>query len=75
MAFWGCDYPVDAFPECEDQAQRPPLVGARASDRGGWPQVKRLKSDLSPWIVPRKDWHGIPLVAAGEAVRRDFRLH
>ena len=69
--FLGCDYPVDAFPECEDQAQRPPLIGARASDRGGWPQVKRLKSDLSPWIVPRKDWHGIPLVAAGEAVRRD----
>ena len=69
--FLGCDYPVHAYPECQDKAQRPLFVGARESNSDRWPQVRRLKSDSSPWIVPRKDWHGLPMAEAGEAVQRN----
>ncbi len=69
--FLGCDYPVHAYPECQDQAQRPLFVGDRESNSDRWPQVRRLKSDSAPWIVPRKDWHGLPLAEAGEAVQRN----
>ena len=69
--FLGCDYPVHAYPECQDKAQRPLFVGVRESNSDRWPQVRRLKSDSSPWIVPRKDWHGLPMAEAGEAVQRN----
>ncbi len=68
--FLGCEYPVHAYPECEDQAQRLLSVGARESDGERWPRMRRLKSDSSPWIVPRKDWQGLPLAEAGKAVRQ-----
>ena len=67
--FLGCDYPVHAYPECQDKVQRPLFVGDHESNSDGWPQVRRLKSDSSPWIVPRKDWHGLPMAEAGEAVQ------
>ena len=68
--FLGCDYPVHAYPECEDQAQHPLYLGVTESDSARWPQMKRLKSDSSPWIVPRTEWHGLPLSEASEAVQR-----
>ena len=67
--FLGCDYPVHAYPECQDKAQRPLFVGDHESNSDRWPQVRRLKSDSSPWIIPRKDWHGLPMAEAGEAVQ------
>ena len=69
--FLGCDYPVHAYPECQDKAQRPLFVGVRESNSDRWPQVRRLKSDSSPWIVPRKDWHGLPMAEAGEPFQRN----
>ena len=69
--FLGCDFPVHAYPECEDQPQRLLFVGARNSNSDRWPQVRRLKSDSSPWIVPREDWYGLPLAECGEAVQRN----
>ena len=68
--FLGCDYPVHPYPEREDQVQRVLFAGTRARDCDHWPRARRLKSDSSPWIVPRKDWHGLPLADAGEAVPR-----
>ena len=70
-SFLGCEYPVHTYPECEEQAQRLLFVGARESDCDRWSLVKRLKSDSSPWIVPRKDWQGLLLAEAGGAVQRD----
>lgn len=69
--FLGCDYPAHAYPECEDQAQRLLFVRARENEGDRWRQVRRLKSDSSPWIVPRKDWHGLPLAEAGEALQHN----
>ena len=69
--FLGCDYPAHAYPECEDQGQRPLLLRVHEGESDRWPQVRWLKSDSSPWIVPRKDWHGLPLEQAGEAVQRN----
>ena len=69
--FLGCDYPAHAYPECEDQVQRPLVVGAREKDSDRWSQVRWLKCDSSPWIVPLKDWYGLPLAETGEAVRRN----
>ena len=69
-SFLGCDYPAHQYPEFEDQVQRVLFVGTCESDSDQWPQARRLKSDSSPWIVPRKDWHGLPLAEAGEAVQR-----
>ena len=66
--FLGCDYPAHAYPECEDQVQRPLVVGTHENDSEWWSHGRRLKSDSSPWIVPRKDWHGPPLAKASQAV-------
>ena len=68
--FLGCDYPAHAYPDCGDQAQRTLFLGDRDSNSYQWPQTKWLKSDSSPWIVRQKDWHGLPLSEAGEAVQR-----
>ena len=62
--FLGCSYPAHAYPELEDLAQRSLVVKARESEGDGWRQTRRLKSDSSPWIVPRKDWNGLPLAEA-----------
>ena len=64
----GCDYPAHAYPECEDQVQRPLVCGASENNSDWRSEVKRLQSDSSPWIVHRKDWHGLPLAEATEAV-------
>ena len=68
--FLGCDYAVHPYPECQDQA-RPLFVGDRETNSDRWPQLTRLISDSSAWIVPRKDWHGLPMAEAGEAVQRN----
>ena len=70
--FLGCDYPAHNYPECKDQAQRLLSVKAREDTSDRWSHVKRLKSDSSPWIVPRKDWVGVPLAEAGEALQPNF---
>ena len=67
----GCEYPALAYPDYEDQVQRPLVVAAGKSHNGWRSQVKYLKRDSSPWIVPRRDWHGLPLAEAGEAVPLD----
>ena len=69
--FLGCDYPVHAYPEFEDQAQRVLCVGTSESDSDRWPQTRRLKSDSSPWIVSRKNWHGLPFAEARVGVPRN----
>ena len=69
--FLGCDYPAHAYPKSGDQAQRPLLVGDRESNSYRLPQAKWLKSDSSPWIVRRRDWHGLPLSEAGKTVQRN----
>ena len=70
--FLGCDYPAHGYPNCEDQGQRLLSVGANESTSVRWAQARWLKSDSSPWIVPRKDWLGLPLAESGNAVRPDF---
>ena len=71
--FLGCEYPAHPYPNYEDQVQRPLVVGADESHNGWKSQVRHLKRDSSPWIVPRKDWHGLPLAESGEAVPFDRR--
>ena len=68
--FLGCDYPVHPYPELEDQVQRVLFAGTRESDSDQRPRARRLTSDSSPWIVPRKDWRGLPLAETDEAVTR-----
>ena len=72
-SFLGCEYPAHAYPEYVDQVQRPLVVGARENHNGWWSQVNHLKRDSSPWIVPRRDWEGLQLAKAAEAVPLDFR--
>ena len=59
--FLGCDYPSAPYPKCEDQAQRKLSENDSHSSRNNLPATKRLKSDSSPWIAPRKNWDGVPL--------------
>ena len=72
-SFLGWEYPAHAYPEYVDQVQRPLVVGARENHNGWWSQVNHLKRDSSPWIVPRRDWEGLQLAKAAEAVPLDFR--
>ncbi len=66
----GCDYPAHAYPEHQDQLQR--RLFSRATSESSAPTgVRRLKSDSSPWIIPRKEWSGLPLAEPGETVRSD----
>ncbi len=62
--FLGCDYPSGQYPKCEDQAQRKLSVNCAQRTRNVLPTARRLKSDSSPWIAPRKNWHGVPLAEA-----------
>ena len=71
--FLGCEYPAHTYPECKDQGQRPLAVGARENHNAWLPQINHLKRDSSPWIVPRRDWEGLQLARAAEAVPYDFR--
>ena len=71
--FLGCDYPAHGYPNCEDQGQRLLSVGANESTSVRWAHARRLKCDSSPWIVPRKDWLGLPLAQSGHAVRPSFK--
>ncbi len=66
--FLGFEYPAHPYPDYEDQVQRPLVVGADENHNGWRPRVRHLKRDSSPWIVPRKDWRGLPLAETGEAV-------
>ena len=72
--FLGCEYPAYAFPECDDQVQRPLLLEAGENSSGRRFEAKRLKSDSSPWIVSRKDWQGLPLAKSSEVVQRDSSI-
>lgn len=58
--FLGCDYPSDQYPDSEDHAQRELSTRYRKNELR-FSAVRKLKSDLSPWIAPSKDWNGIPL--------------
>ncbi len=69
--FLGCEYPAHPYPDYEDQVQRPLVVGADESRNGWRPRIRHLKRDSSPWIVPGKDWRGLPLAETGEAVPLD----
>ena len=68
-SFLGCDYPAHAYPDCEDQPQRVLSLGTDCSRRDPRPAVRRLKSDSSPWIVPRRDWYGLPFAEHGQDTR------
>jgi len=59
--FLGCDYPSAPYPKCEDQAQRKLSVNGSQISRNNLPAARRLRSDSSPWIAPRKNWDGVPL--------------
>ena len=72
-SFLGCEYPAHEYPEYEDQGQRPLVVGAGENHNTWWSQVNHLKRDSSPWIVPRRDWEGLQLAKAAEAVSHDLR--
>jgi hypothetical protein len=49
---------------------RPLSTRSRENGRGFSPTARSLKSDSSPWIVPPKDWHGIPLAeVSGRSTR------
>jgi GR25 family glycosyltransferase involved in LPS biosynthesis len=59
--FLGCDHPSAPYPKCGDQAQRKLSLNGSQSSRNNLPAARRLRSDSSPWIAPRKNWDGIPL--------------
>ena len=59
--FLECDYPSAPYPNCEDQAQRKLSVNGSQNSRNNLPTARRLRSDSSPWIAPRKNWDGVPL--------------
>lgn len=69
--FLGCEYPAHTYPDYEEQVQRPLVVGADEKLNGWRPQLRHLKRDSSPWIVPSTDWHGLSLAETGEAVPFD----
>ena len=69
--FLGCEYPAHPYPDYEDQVQRPLVVGTDENHKGWRSRVRHLKRDSSPWIVPRKDWRGLPLAETGKAVPLD----
>ena len=65
--FLGCDYPSHRYPQCEDRDQRRLVVTGIQGDSGEpRPRVDRQTRDPSPWIVAKKDWHGLSLVDAGD---------
>ncbi len=69
--FLGCEYPAHAYPNREDVMQRP-LVAESGDRQNGWrSQVRNLKRDSSPWIVPGTDWPGLALAEVNETVPLD----
>ena len=69
--FLGCEYPSDQYPDPEDQGQRE-LSTRYRGDELRFSAVRKLKSDLSPWIVPSKNWNGVALAEASGGVRGTF---
>jgi GR25 family glycosyltransferase involved in LPS biosynthesis len=69
-SFLGCDYPSHRYPQCQDRPQRG-VIGHRNGPRF---RAQRLTSDVSPWVIARPNWHGLPTVPAeranGELSRR-----
>lgn len=57
--FLGCDYPSAPYPNDEDQGQRELVSVCYPKITKGRSPYRKLKRDLSPWIVPRKNWCGI----------------
>jgi len=68
-AFLGFDYPSHLYPEFDDQGQRQ-LAASSYSKRPRFPEIRRLRSDTSPWVAPRKDWRGVTLTEHADVPRR-----
>lgn len=56
--FLRCEYPAHAYPDCEDQPQRQLATPASGVDSAP-PLASWMKSDRSPWVVPRIGWEGL----------------
>ncbi len=59
--FLGCDYPSAPYPNDEDRGQRELASICYPKITKGKSPYRKLKSDLSPWIVSQKNWCGIHL--------------
>jgi len=59
--FLGCDYPSALYPNYEDQGQRELASISYKKIIKGRSPFRKLESDLSPWVVPQKNWYGIHL--------------
>lgn len=59
--FLGCDYPSAPYPNDEDREQRELSLICCPNTTKGRLLSRKMKHDLSPWIVPQKNWCGIHL--------------
>lgn len=59
--FLGCEYPSASYPKDKDLGQRELASICCPKITKGMAPYRKLKSDLSPWIVSKKNWRGIYL--------------
>lgn len=59
-SFLRCEYPVFPYPVCDDGGQRDIAMDY---DNSKFLPSKRLRFDISPWILTPKNWRGVPIVA------------
>jgi len=57
--FLGCDYPSAPYPNNKDQRQRELVSICYPKITKDKLPSRKLKSDLSPWIISQKNWGGI----------------
>ncbi|MCU0652057.1 MAG: family 16 glycosylhydrolase, partial [Candidatus Omnitrophica bacterium] len=65
--FLDCEYPSAPYPKEEDIGQRELETTYCPKITNSWPS-KKLKGDVSPWIVSKKNWSGIRL----KKIKDDF---